>query len=94
LRTSSGPSGAHSRIALSYGYPGGIGLARKALTGLDRLATIALARLRQCRCQSESGCPSCVYDRNCGNDNQPMDRLAAIIVLEAILPAEPQSNSA
>ncbi len=81
-------------IFIYDGYPGGIGLARKAQAGLDRLVTIALDRLRECRCQSESGCPSCVYDRNCGNDNQPMDRLAAILVLEAILVTERQSNSA
>lgn len=81
-------------IFIYDGYPGGIGLARKALAGLDRLATVALARLRECRCQSESGCPSCVYDRNCGNDNQPMDRLAAILVLEAIQASGTQSLSA
>lgn len=79
-------------IFIYDGYPGGIGLARKALSGLDRLANLAVARLRECRCQSESGCPSCVYDRNCGNDNQPMDRLAAIMVLGAILDRGPSAG--
>ncbi|MGH9130030.1 MAG: DEAD/DEAH box helicase [Acidimicrobiales bacterium] len=65
------------------GYKGGVGIAEKAFERFEHLAEVTLGLLEGCRC--ESGCPSCVYDRNCGSDNQPMDRLAAATILRGVL---------
>lgn len=82
LRHEAGPSGA---IFVYDRYQGGIGIAEKAYEAFERLVEVTLGLLRACPC--EEGCPSCVYDRNCGNENQPMDKSAAISILEALLPA-------
>lgn len=72
-----------SVIFVYDGFPGGIGIAEKAYENYERLALITLDLVSQCSC--ETGCPSCVFDRNCGNDNSPLDRLAAAVVLKATL---------
>ncbi len=75
-------------------HKGGIGIAEKAFEHFERLGQIAMGLLEGCGC--EIGCPSCVYDRSCGRDNAPMDRLAAAHILRMILPgwaiAEPETG--
>ncbi len=61
------------------GYEGGIGLAEKAFGLLPELFTAAHELVRDCRC--ESGCPSCIYSPKCGNDNQPLDKDATVLIL-------------
>ncbi len=60
-------------------YEGGIGLAEKAFSLLPALFASAHELVRDCRC--ESGCPSCIYSPKCGNDNQPLDKEATILIL-------------
>jgi DEAD/DEAH box helicase domain-containing protein len=76
------PDTAGPAVFIYDGYPGGIGISEKAYEHFERLAEIALGLVSNCRCGT--GCPSCVYDRHCGNDNQPMDRPAAITVLRTV----------
>jgi DEAD/DEAH box helicase domain-containing protein len=59
---------------------GGIGLAEKAFTLLPDLLVCAHELVRECRC--EDGCPSCIHSPKCGNDNQPLDKVATILILE------------
>ncbi|MHB8293566.1 MAG: DEAD/DEAH box helicase [Acidimicrobiales bacterium] len=66
-------------IFLYDGYPGGIGIAEKAYEDFERLVEITLGLLASCGC--ESGCPSCIYDRACGSDNEPLDKAAAASLL-------------
>jgi DEAD/DEAH box helicase domain-containing protein len=60
-------------------YEGGIGLAEKAYEILPALLTSAYELVRDCTC--EKGCPSCIYSPKCGNDNQPLDKDATILIL-------------
>jgi len=62
------------------GYEGGIGLAEKAYEILPEIFSSAHELVRDCRC--EEGCPSCIYSPKCGNDNQPLDKVAAMIILK------------
>jgi DEAD/DEAH box helicase domain-containing protein len=61
------------------GYEGGIGLAEKAYELLPALFSNAHELVRDCRC--DDGCPSCIYSPKCGNDNQPLDKEAAVMIL-------------
>jgi len=61
------------------GYEGGIGLAEKAYDLLPEVFSTAHALVRDCRC--EDGCPSCIYSPKCGNDNQPLDKESATLIL-------------
>jgi DEAD/DEAH box helicase domain-containing protein len=60
-------------------YEGGIGLAEKAFGILDDMFSSAHELVRDCPC--ERGCPSCIYSPKCGNDNQPLDKDATILIL-------------
>jgi len=62
------------------GYEGGIGLAEKAYEILPDIFSSAHELVRDCRC--EEGCPSCIYSPKCGNDNQPLDKVAAMSILK------------
>jgi DEAD/DEAH box helicase domain-containing protein len=60
-------------------YEGGVGLTEKAYDLLPELLTSAYELVRDCGC--EKGCPSCIYSPKCGNDNQPLDKMAAARIL-------------
>ena len=61
------------------GYEGGIGLAEKAYEILPDVFLSAHELVRDCGC--DEGCPSCIYSPKCGNDNQPLDKKAAVLIL-------------
>ncbi|MCK9297434.1 MAG: DEAD/DEAH box helicase [Methanoculleus sp.] len=62
------------------GYEGGIGLAEKAFALLPAVAGTAHELVRDCGCTA--GCPACIYSPKCGNQNQPLDREAAVSILD------------
>jgi DEAD/DEAH box helicase domain-containing protein len=61
------------------GYEGGIGLAEKAYEILPDVFLSAHELVWDCGC--DEGCPFCIYSPKCGNDNQPLDKKAAILIL-------------
>ncbi|HZG94397.1 MAG TPA: DEAD/DEAH box helicase [Mycobacteriales bacterium] len=67
------------------GHPGGAGFAERGFTaGIDHLAATRNA-ISGCGC--EAGCPSCVQSPKCGNGNNPLDKAAAVRLLDAVLAA-------
>jgi DEAD/DEAH box helicase domain-containing protein len=64
-------------------YEGGVGLAEKAYELFPELVTSSRNLVRDCRC--EDGCPSCIHSPKCGNDNQPLDKVATLMVLNDLL---------
>ncbi len=67
------------------GYRGGIGIAQKGYEMFPELVKITHALVRDCRC--EDGCPACIYDRHCGNNNDSLSRRAAVTILAALCDA-------
>jgi DEAD/DEAH box helicase domain-containing protein len=66
------------------GVEGGLGFSRAVYDEFERLAARAADRLRACDCGRPDGCPACTYSPNCGNDNAPLLRAAAVDVLELL----------
>ncbi len=67
---------------------GGSGLSKLLFRRLDRAFRIAYKVLKNCDCNRIDGCPKCTYSYQCGNNNQPLNRIGAMNVLEKILRGE------
>jgi len=67
---------------------GGSGLSKLLFRRLDRAFRIAYEVLKNCDCKRVDGCPKCTYSYQCGNNNQPLNRIGAINVLEKLLRGE------
>ncbi len=65
------------------GYKGGVGLSEKLYELLPELLETTLNLIQDCQCSD--GCPSCIYSSKCGNNNEPLDKQAAIMLLEELL---------
>ncbi len=71
------------QIFIYDGYPGGVGIARQGFERIVALWRRTLAAVRDCPC--EAGCPSCIQSPKCGNNNEPLDKAAAVLILERLL---------
>ena len=76
------PGSGEPTVVIYDGFPGGIGLAENAFSKFEEIITMTTSLVRDCRC--ETGCPSCIYSPKCGNDNQPLDKHATVILLESL----------
>lgn len=65
------------------GYPGGVGLNRQAFSKIEDLLQTTLNTITSCPC--EVGCPSCVHSPKCGSGNRPIDKAAAVRLLNGLL---------
>ena len=72
-------------IFIYDGYPGGIGLSRRAYHAFEDLVDDARLLISECPC--ESGCPSCVQSPKCCNLNEPLSKQGALALLAAMRPA-------
>jgi DEAD/DEAH box helicase domain-containing protein len=63
--------------------PGGAGVAELGYEAADRHLAATRESIAGCRC--ETGCPSCVQSPKCGNGNEPLEKAAAVALLDAIL---------
>ncbi len=71
------------QIFIYDAHPGGIGIAEKGYELITDLWEKTYRAIAECPCQD--GCPSCIQSPKCGNNNQPLDKKAAIIILEELL---------
>ncbi|WP_265520327.1 DEAD/DEAH box helicase [Oerskovia flava] len=68
-------------------YPGGAGFAER---GYDLGATwLRATREAIARCPCADGCPACVQSPKCGSYNNPLDKAAAVRLLDAVLAHAP-----
>jgi DEAD/DEAH box helicase domain-containing protein len=71
------------QIFIYDGFPGGIGIAEKGFSLLESLWRATLETIEKCPC--EYGCPSCIQSPKCGNNNEPLDKRGAEILLRGFL---------
>lgn len=77
------PDTGKAQIFIYDAHPGGIGIAEKGFEMITELWQATLTAVETCPCTD--GCPSCVQSPKCGNNNQPLDKKAAIILLQALV---------
>ena len=80
------PDTARAQIFIYDAYPGGIGIAEKGFDLVEELWQTTLKAITECPCQD--GCPSCIQSPKCGNNNKPLDKRAAQLLLEGLLGGE------
>jgi DEAD/DEAH box helicase domain-containing protein len=67
------------------GTVGGSGLSKLLFKRLGRGLQISYEVLKNCDCERIDGCPRCTYSYQCGNNNQPLNKIGALKTLEIIL---------
>ncbi len=67
------------------GTIGGSGISKLLFSRLRKAFEISYEIMRSCECQRVDGCPRCTYSYQCGNNNQPLNRIGAMKVVEMIL---------
>jgi DEAD/DEAH box helicase domain-containing protein len=65
------------------GHPGGAGFAERGYDKARLWLTATRDAIKACEC--ESGCPSCVQSPKCGNKNNPLDKDAAVTLIDVLL---------
>jgi DEAD/DEAH box helicase domain-containing protein len=75
-----------SGIFIYDGHPGGVGYAESGYEKIVEMLEVTLRSISTCSCVE--GCPSCIQSPKCGNNNNPLDKDAAKIILHRILGKE------
>ncbi|HQT44555.1 MAG TPA: DEAD/DEAH box helicase, partial [Candidatus Micrarchaeota archaeon] len=70
------PSG---RVYMYEGAEGGSGVLEAAYNDFEKVAAAALERITKCPCSE--GCPKCVLDHMCGNNNRHLSKKGAAAIL-------------
>ena len=90
LSTAMHPQTGAPTVFVHDGHAGGAGFAERGYrAGRDWLEA-TLAVIEGCGCAS--GCPSCVQSPKCGNNNEPLDKAGATVVLRLLLEAAPPAR--
>ncbi|MBM3949335.1 MAG: DEAD/DEAH box helicase [SAR202 cluster bacterium] len=77
------PDTGRPQVFIHDGTPGGVGIAEHGYDIVEKLWQATLEVISQCRC--EAGCPSCVHSPKCGNNNQPLSKPVAVLILKDLL---------
>ncbi len=72
-----------AHIFIYDAHAGGIGIAEKGFELVTELWQATLKAISECPCQE--GCPGCIHSPKCGNNNEPLDKKAAVVILEELL---------
>ena len=83
LSTALHPDTGVATIFVYDGHPGGAGFSERGFGALREWLQATRATVASCEC--ESGCPSCVQSPKCGNGNDPLDKAAAVRILDVVL---------
>ena len=91
LSTAAHPQTGAPTVFVHDGHAGGAGFAERGYrAGRDWLEA-TLAVIEGCGCAS--GCPSCVQSPKCGNNNEPLDKAGAAVLLRLLIDTAPQNPS-
>jgi DEAD/DEAH box helicase domain-containing protein len=74
------------------GHHGGVGITRAGFDAFIQWIDMTITAIDACRC--EDGCPSCVQSPKCGNLNEPLHKLGALVTLRSLLDRVPGGTRA
>ena len=88
LSTALHPQTGAPTVFVHDGHAGGAGFAERGYRAGHEWLEATLAVIEGCGCAS--GCPSCVQSPKCGNNNEPLDKAGAAVLLRLLLEVAPQ----
>ena len=74
------PSG---RVFIFESLPGGSGISEQVFLNFEKIALMSKNRINKCDC--ENGCPKCIFDYSCGNNNKFLNKDSAKNILNYII---------
>ncbi|GAA1718286.1 DEAD/DEAH box helicase [Isoptericola hypogeus] len=77
------PDTGEATVFVYDAYPGGAGFAERGFRLGARWLRATRDAIAACTCAD--GCPACVQSPKCGSDNAPLDKSAAVRLLDAVL---------
>ena len=80
------PDTGRPQVFIHDGHPGGVGVTERGYEVIEELWRATHEVISQCPC--EVGCPSCIHSPKCGNNNEPLDKELAKLLLKEMLPEE------
>lgn len=83
LSTACHPDTGMLTVFVHDGHPGGAGFAERGFAQAPEWLAATLDTIEACECLE--GCPSCVQSPKCGNQNSPLDKAGAVLMLRTLL---------
>ena len=76
--------GTSGLIFIYDGAIGGSGASKALYDRFEKALERSMYIIKECPCQSESGCPRCTFSYRCGNNNEFLHKFSALEILERI----------
>ena len=80
------PDTGRPQVFIHDGHPGGVGISEHGYEVIEELWQATLDVVSTCPCKT--GCPSCIHSPKCGNNNNPLDKRVAVLILRSVLGLE------
>ncbi len=83
VSTAHHPDTGRLTVFVHDGHPGGAGFAERGFSAAVEWLTATRDTIESCECTE--GCPSCIQSPKCGNQNNPLDKAGAAVLLGVLL---------